>query len=67
MQSTKAMVIDELYKGQPVTIDRVGLTTNINPKNKKVAFMKSGVRVIVSFSELVAAANYVNLLQQKGS
>lgn len=67
MQSTKAMVIDELYKGQPVTIDRVGLTTNINPKNKKVVFMKSGVRVIVSFSELVAAANYVNLLQQKGS
>ena len=67
MQSHKAMVIDELYKGQPVTIDRVGLTTNINPKTKRVVFMKSGVRVIVPFSELVAAANSVNLLQQKGS
>ena len=68
MQSTKAMVIDELYKGQPVTIDRVGLaTTNINPKTKKVTFVKAGGRVTVSFSELVAAANYVNLLQQKGS
>ena len=68
MQSHKAMVIDELYKGQPVTIDRVGLaTTNINPKTKKVTFVKAGGRVIVSFSELVSTANYVNLLQQKGS